>query len=45
VSAGYTEGLANSAQHQLHEGRVQGVLVCPDGREHRLVQGRGGKTG
>lgn len=35
--AGDQEGLANY-QHQHHEGRVKGVLVCPDCRVPVLVQ-------
>ena len=42
VFAGDKEGLSHAPQHQLHEGRFQRLLVCPDGGEHLLVQGRGG---
>lgn len=42
--AGDQERLANY-QHQHHEGRVQGVLVCPDCRVPILVQRRGGERG
>lgn len=40
--AGDQERLANY-QHQHHEGRVEGVLVCPDCRVPVLVQRWGGE--
>lgn len=42
--AGDQERLANY-QHQHHEGRVKGILVCPDCRVPVLVQRWGGERG
>lgn len=36
---GHPQGVADHQQHQHHEGRREGVLVCADCREPVLVQG------
>ena len=36
--------MVGSAQRELHQGRIEGLLVRPDGRVPVMVQRRGGKA-